>query len=160
MSGVAVAGVGNAYRRDDGAGVAFAALFAAEVAEVRDLGPIAEPLDLVGRLDGVDTLVLADAARTGAGAGRVLVCELTLDEAGYGLPGRADAAAATSTHGIGLERALALAAVLGRAPRRVVLVAIEGESFGDGDGLSAAVAAGISSAIPRVRRLIGGRPGV
>lgn len=156
MSAVAVAGVGNAYRLDDGAGVAFAALFAQRTPGVVDLGPIAEPLDLLGRLDGVDTLVLADAARTKAAAGSVEVTEIAPGDNTLDAAQRAPA----STHGIGLLRALALAAVLGVLPPRVLLVAIEGERFGDGRGLSAPVARAVEDALAVVRRVIEERAGV
>ena len=42
---VVVAGIGNAFRRDDGAGPAVARVVAASTGAV-DIGPIGEPLDL------------------------------------------------------------------------------------------------------------------
>jgi len=60
----------------------------------------------------------------------------------------------TSTHGIGVAGVLRLARALDRAPRRVVVVGIEGEDFGRGTGLSPAVVAAVPAAVRRIVDLI------
>ncbi len=150
---VVVAGLGSEYRRDDGAGPLVAARAVEEAGTGRDVGPITDPLDLLGVWDGADLAVVVDAVRSGAVPGTVHVVELE----GGGLPsGRSGT---TSTHGIGLAGVVRLSRAVGAAPRRVVVVGIEGEDFGRGTGLSPAVEAALPGAVDRIVDLIGeGRP--
>ncbi len=62
---VVVAGMGNEYRRDDGAGPAVAAASAKEAPATIDIGPVVDPLDLLGRWDGADLAIVVDALRSG-----------------------------------------------------------------------------------------------
>jgi hydrogenase maturation protease len=140
---VVVAGIGNAFRGDDGVGPAVAALVA-EHSGARDIGPISEPLDLLGRFSGASLAVLVDATRSGAEPGSIRVVEL--DDV--------EDSPASSTHALGLRRVCRLAAALGEAPERVVVVGIEGEDFSDGDHLSAPVADAIRRAASRAGELI------
>ncbi len=138
-----VAGIGSEYRRDDGAGPAVARQ-AADLPGVVDVGPAVDPLDLLGRWDDADLAVVVDAIRSGAPPGTVRVVDL--DEA---VP-----APALSTHGLGLADVLRLARTVGRAPRRVVVIGIEGEDFGRGEGLSDEVAAAVPEAVRAVVSLV------
>jgi hydrogenase maturation protease len=149
---VVVIGMGSEYRRDDGAGVAVAEQVARTCPNVTRLGPIGEPLDLLGLWDGADLAVVADAVRSGSEPGTVQLIELsatvgTGQESG-GPPGT------TSTHGIGLTGVLRLARAVGSGPRRVVVVGIEGSEFGNGVGLSPAVERAVSHAVDHVRELV------
>ncbi len=131
---VVVVGMGSEYRRDDGAGPAVAAEVGRRCPGVTRLGPVAEPLDLLGLWDGADLVVVADAVRSGAEPGSVQVIDLT---GASGAAGGSDGTAGgTSTHGIGLTGALRLARAVGSAPERVVVVGIEGHDFGQGVGLT------------------------
>lgn len=155
---VVVAGVGHPMRRDDGVGPLVADRVVAASAAVRTRPPVADPLDLLGWWDGADLAVVVDAVRSGAAAGTVVAVELG-DPRPDGAPAAGDAGAGsgravTSTHGIGLVDALRLARALGRAPARVVLVSVEGEDFGWGEGLSPAVAAAVPGATARVLALV------
>jgi len=150
-SRVVVVGMGSEYRRDDGAGPAVAHRVAGHCAGVAALGPIAEPLDLLGLWDGADLAVVVDAVRSGAEPGTVRVIELAAE------PERAradDPPGTTSTHGIGLAGVLRLARAVGRAPARVVVVGIEGADFGQGTGLSPAVDRAVPHAARHVMELI------
>lgn len=155
MGRVVVAGVGSAYRSDDGAGIAFATLLAEQVRGVVDVGPISEPLEVLDHLEGVEVLVLADTTRSGLPPGRVLAVLLHRHDGRYSAARGDHAAQRTSTHGIGLWRALDLASVLGMAPPLVILVGIEGEHYGMGEALSAPVAQGVRAAVPVVCELLG-----
>ncbi|HUY21683.1 MAG TPA: hydrogenase maturation protease [Acidimicrobiales bacterium] len=62
---------------------------------------------------------------------------------------------ASSTHGLGIAGALRLARAVGRAPDRVLAVGIEGEDFGNGTGLSDAVARAVEEAAARVLEIVG-----
>ncbi len=150
--------MGNEYRRDDGVGAAVTALVAQRLAggkrpdhgtgrDTTVSGPFGDPLDLLGEWDGATLAVVVDAVRTGATPGTVTVVELGPDT-----PGDATA----STHTVGVAGALRLAHAVDRAPRRVVAVGIEGEDFGDGMGLSDAVAASVEEAAARVLDVVAG----
>ncbi len=140
---VVVAGIGNAFRGDDGVGPAVAALVA-EHSGARDIGPISEPLDLLGRFSGASLAVLVDATRSGAEPGSIRVIEL--DEV--------EDFPASSTHALGLRRVCQLASALGEAPGRVIVVGVEGEDFSDGEHLSAPVANAVRRAASKVGGVI------
>ncbi len=148
---VVVAGLGSEYRHDDGAGPLVAARAVEEAGAGRDIGPIVDPLDLLGIWDGADLAVVVDTVRSGAEPGTLHVVELGC-EAGAGVPD--DRSGPTSTHGIGLTGVLRLARAVGHAPGRVVVVGVEGTSFDRGTGLSPAVAAALPAAVRRVVELI------
>jgi len=148
---VVVAGLGNSYRGDDAVGPLVAALFAGVNDGVRDIGPLAEPLDLLGRFDGADLAIVIDAVRSGAPIGTVQVLEIDLAHSNDDSPGEP---AVTSTHGIGLVGVLRLARAVAQAPRRLVVVAVEGEAFDLGSSMSAAVHAAVPEALFAVTTLI------
>lgn len=145
MNAVVVAGIGNAFRGDDGVGPAVAAL-CAKNSGVVDIGPISEPLDLLGRFGGASLAVLIDATRSGRAPGTIRVVEWN----------EVDDSPATSTHALGLRRVCQIAAALGEAPQRVIVVGIEGEDFSDGDRLSAPVANAVPRAALRISGIISG----
>jgi hydrogenase maturation protease len=98
-----------------------------------------EPTRLVDAWDGLELVVIVDAVRSGAAPGTV-----RRFEAGeHPLPPELRLA---STHAFSVADALELARALGRAPRRVLVLGVEGAAFGLGDPLSPAVEA----AVPRV----------
>lgn len=155
-SRVVVAGFGSQYRLDDGVGPLVAALAEQESDTALDVGPLSEPLDLLGHWNDVELVIVIDAVRSGASAGTVHVVEISIDESDQGDEGSSDALASvtTSTHGIGFEGALRLARAIGQAPTRLVIVGVEGERFGIGEGLSRAVEAAVPEALRRVLGLI------
>jgi hydrogenase maturation protease len=154
---VVVAGFGSEHRHDDGVGPLVAARVAAERARVRDVGPLSDPLDLLGQWNDADLVIVIDAVRSAAPIGTIHVLEMDVTSP----PG--DIAASqpgvdrgvASTHGIGLAGVVRLAKAIGQAPHRLVVVGIEGEAFGFGQGLTMAVEAAIPEAVDRVLRLIG-----
>jgi len=145
--GVLVAGLGNEYRSDDGAGPAVAAYVSKRMSSVESK-VISEPLDLIGVWDDADLAVVADATRSGSPPGTVQLVDLGGGED----PG--SSAGPMSSHGMDLPRVLRLARALGHAPRRVVVVGIEGENFTDGVGLSPVVALAVSEAGELVLQVI------
>ena len=153
---VVVAGFGSEYRLDDGVGPLVAALAAQQSGAALDVGPLSEPLDLLSHWNDVELVIVIDAVRSGAPAGTVRVFEISVDDGDQGTSARPDALASmtTSTHGIGFEGALRLARAIGQAPRRLVIVGVEGERFGVGEGLSQAVEAAVPEALRHVLSLI------
>lgn len=99
--------------------------------------------DLLALLDGADAVIVVDAARSGAPAGTVH--ELPLAD----LP--RDPRAPLSSHGVGVQAALALAAALGRPLPPGVVLAVEGD---DPAAMTPAVAAAIDPVVARVRGLV------
>ena len=132
---VAVIGVGNAYRRDDGVGLIVAAAVAlAARPGVTVTSTDGDPAAILDAWAGADLAVIVDAARfTPSAPGRIH--RTSAD----GL----SAAGLTSSHGFGVAQALRLGAVLGNVPPRVVVLAVEVQDIGFGPGLSDAVAAAV-----------------
>ena len=142
----AVTCLGTTLRGDDAVGPLVAESLRERGIEPLDCGD--EPARLLDQLGGLDTLVVVDAVRTGAPPGTILRRE-AVDDA---LPRDLGLA---STHALGIADVIALARALGKAPRRVVVVGIEGVAFGMGDPLSPAVEDALDTAVAEVVRTIG-----
>jgi hydrogenase maturation protease len=128
--------VGNPYRGDDGVGpYVFAGL--AQALPGADLvlcdGEVSSLLDAFGGCAEVLLVDAMDAASAGQPAGSVV----RLDGEDAAL---AEAGLRTSTHAMSVAEAIGLARSLGALPKRLSVIAIVGESFAHGAGLSAAVA--------------------
>jgi hydrogenase maturation protease len=140
-----VIGVGNAYRRDDGVGLAVAARLGGRVpAGVEVLGCELEPSRLIDAWQGADTALVVDAVRSGAEPGT-----LHRVDAGAG-PVPASVFRSSSTHAFGVGEAVELARALGTLPGRLVLYGIEGAEFVAGEGLTAEVQAAVEPAAQAV----------
>jgi hydrogenase maturation protease len=132
-----VIGVGNEFRRDDGAGPAV-------LASLRDRVPPGvelvladgEPTRLMEAWTGAALAVVIDAVRAQPpNPGRVHRFVLDRPMAGT--------ARAASSHGFGLDDAVRLALVLDRMPGRLIVHAIEAADLSQGTGLTPPVAAAI-----------------
>ena len=135
---IMVVGIGNLDRGDDGAGPAVLGRLAGRVPGKVELRLCrGDLLALVGDWAGVDGLVCIDAAQSMGSPGRIH----RFDPAAGELPRWS--ALPASSHAFGLADALALARVLGAAPARVVVLAVEGRSFEGGAALSAEVDAAL-----------------
>jgi hydrogenase maturation protease len=151
---VVVAGFGSQDRLDDGVGPLVAQLVARRSSLAKDVGPLADSLDLLDQWDGADLVVVVDALRSGTLCGTVRVLEMDMGLTG-GDPGLDDAGfGVTSTHGIGLAGVVRLARAVDQCPKRLVIVGIEGEKFGFGQGLSPAVHDAVPKAVDCVLDLI------
>jgi hydrogenase maturation protease len=132
-----ILGVGNAYRRDDGVGLAVAARLQGLVPGRVDIIPCEqEPSRLIDAWQDADTALVVDAIESGAEAGTLV----RFDASEIAIPARMFR---TSTHAFGVGDAIELARVLGRLPARVFVYGVEGAEFQAGEGLSAAVEAAI-----------------
>jgi sulfhydrogenase subunit alpha len=134
---VVVIGVGNEFRRDDGAGPAV-------VGRLRDLAPLGvdlvvtdgEPTRLMEAWTGAALAIVVDAVRAEpAQPGRVH--RFVVDR-----PGGASVRTASS-HGLGLDDAISLSVALDRMPGRLIVHAIEASDLAQGLGLTPAVAAAV-----------------
>ena len=135
-----VIGVGNEFRRDDGAGPAVVASLRDRVPPGVDLVVTdGEPTRLIEAWTGAALAVVIDAVRAHPPRpGRVH--RFVLDQP-IGGPVRT-----TSSHGFGLDDAVRLALALDRMPGRLVVHAIEAEDLSQGSGLTSLVAAAAVSA--------------
>jgi hydrogenase maturation protease len=128
-----VIGVGNAWRGDDGAGLAVARRVREQAPAGVDVHEIeGDASALVEAWAGADRVVVVDAAESGAPPGTVQC----FDGRRAPLPARL---LRSSTHAFGVPDAIELGRALDRLPRRLDVYAIEGESFVAGDRLSPAV---------------------
>jgi hydrogenase maturation protease len=169
---VVVAGFGTEYRHDDGVGIVVAERLAALVGDVSDIGPVIDPLDLLGRWDDADLAIVVDAVHSGASPGTLRLIELMPPSppatavrpedhagsdsvsAGSAVSREQRGSGVTSSHGIGLVGVVRLARAVGHAPKRVVVVGIEGDNFAQGTGLSPSVARAVPEAVDKVVRMI------
>ncbi|HEY5015177.1 MAG TPA: hydrogenase maturation protease [Streptosporangiaceae bacterium] len=148
-----VVGVGNEFRRDDGAGPEVIARLRARQPGDADLSCVTlavsdgEPGRLIDLWEGTSLAVVIDAVRDSSlSPGHT--CQLAADA----LAGLADGAA--STHGIGLGDTVELARALGRLPERLTVLAVVGRDFGFGAGLTAEVAAAVAELVEQVRCIV------
>jgi len=143
MSCALVIGVGNALRGDDAAGLQVAR-------RLRELGyenaheSKGETASLMELWQGADTVLLADAAQSGAAPGTVT----RLDVSTRPLP---SAFLHCSTHAFGVAEAVELSRSLGSLPPRVIVFGIEGKNFEHGTPLSAEVEAGVVEALRQIK---------
>ena len=144
-------GIGNRFRGDDAAGWAVVDRLARPSA--RHLLPPGtrlhvcdgDPARLVSLWEGADLTVVADAARA------VPARPGTVHRRSYDRARPERSPTTTSSHGFGLNDALALAEALGRLPHQLVVYAIEARDLSLGPGLSPPVAAAVRAVAERIR---------
>lgn len=141
--GATVIGVGNPFRRDDGAGPE-------TVARLRDRVPTGVTVTAV---DGEPTGLM----EAWAGAALAIVVDTVVcDPPDPGRIHRVTAPASlpvgmsVATHGMGVVEAVRLAAALDRLPRTLVLFGVEAADVGIGPGLSPQVAAAMPALVSAV----------
>ncbi|HTY38033.1 MAG TPA: hydrogenase maturation protease, partial [Bacteroidota bacterium] len=120
---IVVAGIGNEFRGDDGAGLSAARLLRSRSipdVEIHELN--GEITRLVDILQAGCSVVLIDATRSPNPPGTIL----RIDVSNSPLPPETQH---RSTHGIGLSSVIELAHGAGNVPSRLVFYGIEGESF-------------------------------
>jgi len=150
---VVVIGVGNEFRRDDGAGPAVVGrlrdLVAAGVGLVVTDG---EPTRLMEAWTGIALAVVVDAVRAEPSRPGT-AHRFVLDQPRPGVTRPA------SSHGFGLDDAIALALALDRMPGRLIVHAIEAADLTQGTGLTPTVAAAVGTVASAILDDIGaGRP--
>jgi hydrogenase maturation protease len=134
-----VIGVGNEFRRDDGAGPAVVGALRGRVPPGVDLVITdGEPTRLVEAWTGAALAVVVDAVRARPPhPGRVH--RFVVDRPVTG------AARTASSHGLGLDDAVRLALALDRMPGRLIVHAIEAADLAQGTGLTPPVAAAVGT---------------
>ncbi|MGW9079886.1 hydrogenase maturation protease [Streptomyces kronopolitis] len=147
---IAVIGLGNDYRHDDGVGWEVVARLALRGKQrplprgTRLMRTDGDPTRLIGAWEGVHLAVVVDAAHTHpARPGRVHRLRLAGD-----LPPTRPGG--TSSHGFALGDTLQLARTLGRLPGELLVYAVEAADTSLGTGLSPQVAAAVGPLVQRI----------
>ena len=141
---IVVVGVGNLLRGDDAVGRLVArSLRTRKPSGVEILECDGEATLLIDAWWGSELTLVIDAVRCGAATGTVHRFDADRFD-------RLADAAGTSTHGLGLADAVAMARALDRLPGRLVIYGIEGGCFEPGAGLSGEVEAEIEPVADRL----------
>ncbi len=141
---VLVACLGNPDRGDDRIGALVAEALSGRLPP--DVALIVRSGDMLALIDdweGSDAFVCVDAAAPMGLPGRIHRFDLARDE----LPAEM---AVASSHAFGLAEAIGLARMLGRAPRDIVVYAVEGACFDVGAAVTFEVAAAADRLVDRV----------
>ena len=141
---VVVIGVGNTFRRDDGAGISVVQAvrpFLPASVEIMELD--GEPARLVEAWDDAAAAFVVDAVRTGAPAGTIHRFDATAD----GLPSWAPAG---GSHALGIAAAVDLGRALARIPPHLVLHRVVRAVFAVGRRRGPEVAAAVPRTVARL----------
>jgi hydrogenase maturation protease len=147
MNSILVAGIGNAWLRDDGFGGAVA-----QALERRELPPGVAVMDAgTGGLDlayevmrGFDALVLLDVSRQGGDPGTLYVMEVEEDS----VEAQIEDGDAINPHGMDPQTVLRFVKSVGAWPGKVIVIACEPESIEEmGWGLSERVEGAVERAV-------------
>lgn len=142
-----VIGIGNAFRRDDGAGVVLAGRLAALAPAGLDVvAHHGEGAELMELWRGRDRVVVVDAVASGAEPGTIHRFAAEREDLPAGL-------FCFSSHAFGLAQAVAMSRALGTLPSQLAVIGIEGADFGMGEGLSPAVAAAAEAVLAELSRV-------
>ena len=130
-----VIGIGNGFRRDDGAGLAVAQRLQGRPG-LKVLTHHGEGTGLMALWRGHSKVVVIDAASSGTAPGTIhhlSPCAIPPDLRFF------------SSHAFGLAEAVAMSQALGDLPADFTVIAITGADFSAGEGLSEAVAAAVET---------------
>ncbi len=132
-----VIGIGNRYRRDDGSALRVIDALAGRVPATTVLMESdGEPARLIDSWADASLAIVVETVRQGGSPGAVSDLDWRSYEA-------RSSSGERGSHGLGILEAIALGRAVGRMPRQLLVVGIEPEDLGWGEGLSDAVARGI-----------------
>jgi hydrogenase maturation protease len=141
---ILVIGVGNEYRSDDAAGLVVARrLRQLSLGNVTVIEASGEGTDLMESWKGADTVIIVDAASSGAKPGTIHRIDARAQRIPTGL-------LRYSTHAFSVGEAVELARAMNRLPPRMVVYGIEGERFDEGTVLSRAVQGSVDTVVDLV----------
>lgn len=125
-----VIGLGNEHRGDDAIGIVIASRLEGRAANrFNVVRRVSDGLSLIEAWEGADTVIIIDAASSGAAPGTIHRMDAGAEPLGGDF-------FRYSTHAFGVVEAIELARALGRLPSRVVVYGIEGKSFEAGNEVS------------------------
>jgi len=134
-------GVGNPTRGDDAAGLEVAR----RVASIETHQAVNGSYELIEVWEGVEDVIVVDAARSGAPPGTVHRFEAASESLPNGV-------LKTSTHSVGVIETIEMARSLGRLPERLVVYGIEVSNLTPGAGLSDEVEDAVSQLVTEIDR--------
>ena len=141
---ILVIGVGNEYRSDDAVGIVVARrLRQISLGNVTVIEASGEGTDLMESWKGADTVIIVDAASSGAKPGTIHRIDARAQRIPTGL-------LRYSTHAFSVGEAVELARAMNRLPPRMVVYGIEGERFDEGTVLSRAVQGSVDTVVDLV----------
>jgi hydrogenase maturation protease len=150
---IAVIGIGQSLRGDDGIGPAAVQLWSSVHPQTAkdpqlQIHLLETPgLGLLNDLEFPDAAVLVDAVSTGHPAGTLGVFDP--------IPNTGLAAAEKTAHGFGIAETISLARKTGaRLPRRLILIGIEGAQYELGRGLSDSVRAALPAVAEKIQQIV------
>jgi hydrogenase maturation protease len=130
---VLLVGIGNEFRRDDGAGIFAARRIKGQKFPLITIKEEAgEGTALMEAWNKADAVILVDAVSSHRRPGTID----RLDLRSMAVP---KSVRLFSTHAFGVAQAVELARSMGTLPAKVVLLGVEGEDFSPGSGLSSSV---------------------
>jgi hydrogenase maturation protease len=145
---ILVIGVGNEYRSDDAVGLAVARLLRQlSLENVRVIEETGEGASLLDSWKGADTVIIVDAASSGAKPGTIHRVDARARQIPRGL-------LHYSTHAFSVGEAVELARVMGQLPPHVLVYGIEGERFEEGVELSGAVRESVGAVVELVLKQV------
>ena len=141
---ILVIGVGNEYRSDDAVGLVVARrLRRLSLGNITVIEESGEGTDLMESWKGADTVIIVDAASSGAKPGTIHRIDARAQTIPTGL-------LHYSTHAFSVGEAVELARAMHRLPPRMVVYGIEGERFDEGTVLSRAVQGSVDTVVDLV----------
>ncbi len=141
---ILVIGVGNEYRSDDAVGLVVARrLRQLSLGNVTVIEASGEGADLMESWKGADSVIIVDAASSGAKPGTIHRIDARAQRIPTGL-------LRYSTHAFSVGEAVELARAMNRLPPRMVVYGIEGERFDEGTVLSRAVQGSVDAVVDLV----------
>lgn len=144
-----IIGIGNDFRGDDAIGIVIVSkLRERGIAGYEIIEYSGEGTGLVSLWTGADSVIVIDAAFSGAEAGKIYRFEIGKDI----IPSKLFAG--YSTHAIGLAEAIKLSKTLDSLPRKLIIYGIEGKSYETGGEISAAVSKSAEMVIARILKEI------
>jgi hydrogenase maturation protease len=145
---ILVIGVGNEYRSDDAVGLAVARrLRQLSLENVTVIEETGEGADLMESWKETDTVIIVDAASSGAKPGTIH----RIDARARQIPG---GLLHYSTHAFSVGEAVELARVMGQLPPHILVYGIEGERFEEGMELSGAVRESVGAVVELVLKQV------
>ena len=145
---ILVIGVGNECRSDDAVGLAVARLLRQlSLENVRVIEETGEGASLLDSWKGADTVIIVDAASSGAKPGTIHRVDARARQIPRGL-------LHYSTHAFSVGEAVELARVMGQLPPHILVYGIEGERFEEGMELSGAVRESVGAVVELVLKQV------
>lgn len=149
---VVVVGAGNRFRRDDGVGAAAVDVLQGSLPSgVEVVESDGEAARLLDAWEGADLAVVIEAVRRGDAPGTVTRVRVDGEP---GAPRTRDTP--SGSHDLGMGAAIELGRALGRLPGRLVIVGVEPQDLGQGEGLSPPVQASLARVVAAVAGEISG----